>query len=116
MTGLRLYLLYGALLFSAGCSPAPVIVTTYDAATLESLVGKKVILEGRVELHKAGYVLKTSAPPIVLEYFGAQDASWPEVGTRVQVTGTLRASQGTRGEYPFRLEHPRSTLLENPAP
>ena len=112
MTGLRLCLFCAVMLLSAGCSPAPVAVTAPDSATLEALVDRKVTLEGKVELHKAGLVLQTSGPPVILEYRGAQDASWPEVGTRVRVTGVLRA--GGR-EYPFRLEHPRSTRLDNSA-
>ena len=113
--GLRMHLLWAVVLLSVGCSPPPVVVTTPDAATLESLLGKKVTLEGQVELHKAGYVLKTSGPAIVLECDGAQGEVWSRVGTRVQLTGTLRATEapppylGARQAYPFHLEHPRCT-------
>jgi hypothetical protein len=115
MTASRSYLLCAILLLSAGCSPAPVVVTAPDAATLQPLVGKEVILEGQVTLTKAGLVLRTSGLPIILEYLGAQDATWPEPGIRVQVTGVLRKYEVEHTEYRFRLERPQSTIIENQA-
>src|SRR4051794_10658277 len=106
MTGRQRFLFCGVLLSSAGCSPDPVVVSTPDSGTLESLAGRQLTLEGQVELHKEGLVLSNSGPPIVLEYYGAADASWPKVGTHVQVTGTLRLRRGPREEYPFRLDRP----------
>jgi hypothetical protein len=82
---------------------------------LEALVGKQVTIEGNVTVQKAGLVLETSGPPIVLEYRGAQDASWPAPGTHVRATGTLRVVEGVSREYRFRLEHPQSRIIENPA-
>jgi hypothetical protein len=87
---------------------------TPESTTLEPLVGKPVVLEGKVTMQKAGYVLETSGLPIILEYRGAQNATWPTPGTRVQVTGTLRAAEGARSEYRYHLEHPQSRIVADP--
>jgi hypothetical protein len=74
-----------------------------------------VTLEGRVSLHKAGLVLETSGPMILLDYLGAADASWPTPGTHAQVTGVLRAAGDAGRDYPFKLERPQSKVVENSA-
>jgi hypothetical protein len=113
MTRLEFFSSFGLLVLCAGCSP-PVVVTAPDPATLESFAGRSVTLEGKVEDSKAGYVLKTSGAPIILEYYGAQDASWPTPGTWIEVTGTLKVVTESGEQYRFRLQKPRSRLIQAP--
>jgi hypothetical protein len=111
---LRLSPLVILIIVTTSCSPAPpVVVTDPDESTLESLDNKPVTLEGQVIDGKEGYILHTSGPQIHLEYRGAQDGSWPKVGTRVQVSGTLRVIKEARPGYRFHLEYPQSRTLEN---
>ena len=116
MRELRLLPACVGLWLLAGCAPAPVApveVAVPEPSALEPLSGRLVALEGRVELRKAGLVLVTSGPPVILEYRGAEDATWPKPGGRVRATGILRVT-GT-GEGRFRLEHPRSSPASVPS-
>ena len=106
MTSSRQFKSYLTLLLLPGCAPAPVVVINADSTTLESLVGRSVTLQGQVELHKAGLVLITSGSQVILEYRGAADDSWPSPGSRIEVTGTLQATNSRWEKFPFRLEHP----------
>jgi hypothetical protein len=78
------------------------------------LVGKRVTLEGKFAMRKAGYLLETSGPVVLLDYRGKPEGTWPALGDLVQVTGTLRAAAPFR-EYKFRLEHPQSKIVKTRA-
>jgi hypothetical protein len=101
------------LIPACGRSPvAPVAISTPDNATLHSLLGQAVTVEGRVILTKEGMLLGTTSESIYLDYRGANDGSWPTQGSHVRATGILRLEQRKWGES-FHLERPESQPVQS---
>jgi hypothetical protein len=79
------------MLLAVGCTE-PVVIAKPSDSSLQANVGSFVVVEGTAGLAKAGYYLKTSGPSILVDApYGPND--WPGDGTRIRVTGILRASQ-----------------------
>jgi len=107
--------LVGVTLLLGGCSAdPPVVLTAPDAATLESLRGKRVTLEGVASEHKAGDVLESSGHLIIMDYCGAAHTTWPTTGAHIRVTGILAVDKD-RLFYTFRLQYPQIQIIEIPS-
>ena len=84
------------MLLAIGCGEPTYIAKPSDSS-LQANVGSFVMVEGLAGSAKEGYYVKTSGPSILVD----NSRDWPGDGTRIKVTGILRASQGWP---PFSLE------------
>ncbi|HZU38676.1 MAG TPA: hypothetical protein VFA18_22305 [Gemmataceae bacterium] len=93
-------------------APAPpaVVVTTPTPEVLGTLVGKRVVIEGKFVEGKSDTYLESSGELIAVDIPLGPSPPWLVRDSRVQVTGTLQLEQEF-GRTGFRLSEPQVRVL-----